>query len=139
MFVTQSQNSFCRHIFDPLPPLPPPPPSFPSGNHHTAICVCEFLFICLVCSFVAYSFISHVWGRLCGSWHLPSDLFCLAWYSQVPSILFQMAVFHLFLWLSSVSLYVCTTVFYRYLSKDTLVVFISWPPKNLIRSKKQIQ
>ena len=36
-------------------------------------------------------------------------LFRLAWYSQGPSMLSQMAVFHPFLWPSSIPLYVCPT------------------------------
>ena len=29
---------FCHHVFPPCP-LPPPPSPFPSGCHHTAVCV----------------------------------------------------------------------------------------------------
>ena len=50
------------------------------------------------------------------------DLFLLAWYSQDPSMLSQMAVFHLFLWLSSIPLYICTTSpLSNHLLKDTFL------------------
>nr|KAF6489880.1 hypothetical protein HJG59_010282 [Molossus molossus] len=45
-------------IYDPLYPLLPPDPLF-SGNHCTVICVYEFLFAFLVCSFMVFIF-SHI-------------------------------------------------------------------------------
>ena len=105
------------------PPLPFTIPStpLPSGNCHTAACVFEFLFFCLVCSFVAFSYkthISHMSSRL-----FLLKLFCLAWYSQDPS----MAVFYLFLGLSSIPLYKCTTFSLPgHVSRDTSVVSMSW-------------
>ena len=41
-----------------------PRPSFSSGNQQTVVCVYESLFVCLVCSFVAFSFTSHIWVKL---------------------------------------------------------------------------
>ena len=32
----------------------------PSGNHHIVVCVYKFLFVFLLCSFVDFSFISHM-------------------------------------------------------------------------------
>ena len=43
-------------------------------------------------------------------WYLSfSDLLHLVWKSLVASMLLQMALFHSFLWLSSISLSICTT------------------------------
>ena len=57
-----------------------------------------------------------------------SDLFCLAQYSPDPFVLSQIAVFHCFLWLSSIPLYICTTIsLFNPLSKDILVVPMSRP------------
>ena len=54
-----SQISFHHHLFDSLYPLLPP--SFPSCNHHTFVCICEFVgFFPLICSFVAFCFICHM-------------------------------------------------------------------------------
>ena len=95
------------YVWSHLPSITSP---FSSGNHHTfVVCVYEFLFVCLIYSFVALCFISHIWVISNGSCIFPFDLFCLA-YCQCLFML-QMAVFHLFLWLSSIPLYVCTTSF----------------------------
>ena len=49
-----------------------------------------------------------------------SDWPHLAWYSQDPSTLVQMWVPHLFLWLSSIPLYICTTSSsFNHWSRDT--------------------
>ena len=63
---------------------------------------------CFVCLFVAFCFISHLCLKSYGSCLFLSHLFCLACYSQDPSMMSQMAVFHLFLWLSSIPLCRCT-------------------------------
>ena len=36
------------------------PTHFPSGHHHSVVCVYDSLFVLLLCSFVAFSFISHM-------------------------------------------------------------------------------
>ena len=51
------------------------------------------------------------WVQSHGSWHFLSDLFLFMWYFRGPSMLLQVAVFHLFLWLSSIPLNICTTPF----------------------------
>ena len=82
----------------PSPFLPPVLLPCPSGNHHTAVCVYEFLFVCFSCLFICcFSFVSHMWVKSYASWLFLSDLFCLAQYTQGPSVLSQVAVFHLFL------------------------------------------
>ena len=48
--------------------------------------------------FVAFYFIAYVWVKACIFFPFPSDLFHLAWYSQDPSMLLQIARFHPF-WL----------------------------------------
>lgn len=53
----------------------------------------------------------------------------LAWYCQDPSRLSQMAVFHLFSWLSSVPPYIDTTSsLSNHLARNTSVVSMSLPP-----------
>ena len=99
-------NLLWHHILDPLYPLLPRHPTFSSGNHHTVVCVYEFLF---VCSLVVFSFIPHICVKSYCSWRLPSDFSCLPRYFQDTSMLLQMAVFHLFLRLSSTSLCMCNT------------------------------
>lgn len=54
---------FCHHISAPLNISH----SFPSGNHRSVVCVYQFfLFAYLICPFVAYSCISHIWVKSCG-------------------------------------------------------------------------
>ena len=43
------------------------------------------------------------------------DLLCLVRWSPGPSMLLQMALFHSFLWLSNIPLYVCTTSSYPFI------------------------
>ena len=93
-FITKYLTPFTLFIL--------PPPRFPSGNHHTAVCVLEFvLFVCL---FVTFCFILHTWVKPYGSCPFTADLFHSAWCSQDPSILPQMSISS-FLWLSSILLY----------------------------------
>ena len=65
--------------------------TFPSANHSTVVCVWVF-FVCFVCSFVAFCFTSHLWVKSYGPCLFLSDLLCVAWYFQGPSILPQMAI-----------------------------------------------
>ena len=113
VFTIQSQISFRHHILTPftLRYLPHP---LPSGNHHAIVCVYEFLFVFLLCSFVALCFISHKWVKTCDSWLFLSGLHRLEWHSQDASMLLQMAVFHLFLRLRSVPLYMCHIPYLSY-------------------------
>ena len=112
------------YIWTPVP-FTAHPLNFPSGNHRTVVCVYEFLFVCLVCLFVAFSFKSYIRVKSYGSWLFLTDWFCLAWYSQDPSMLSQMAAFHHFLWLSSVPLYICTASLSSHLLRTTSVVSMS--------------
>ena len=57
-------------------------------------------------SFVAFSFIYTIWVKLYGSKLFLSDLFHLAWQPR-PIHVVQMAVFHLFFWLSNAYAVVC--------------------------------
>ena len=50
VFTTRSQIYFCHHIFDNFYPLLPHPSPFPSGNHHSALIIYEFLFVHLLLS-----------------------------------------------------------------------------------------
>ena len=52
-------------------------------------CLCGFSFVCLVCSLVVLSYISHVWVKSYGCWIFLSDLIHLARYSQDFSMLSQ--------------------------------------------------
>ena len=93
------------------PPLRSPscPTLFPSGNH-PLLCPWVYLgFFVVVGSSVAFCFISHILVKSCVSCSFPSNLFHLAWYSQDPSILSQIIVFHPFFWLRSIPLYARTT------------------------------
>ena len=74
----QAHSSITHHLYMALCPSPPsqtssvtiyltpfilfyfPPALLPSGNHHTVVCAYEILHVCLVCSFVAFSFICHI-------------------------------------------------------------------------------
>ena len=80
-------------------------------------------FVCLVCLCVAFSFISYVWVKSYGSWLFLSDFFHLAWYSQALSMLSQMALYYLFLWLSSSPLYICPHLPYPTILLRTLWLF----------------
>ena len=118
----KSNLPLSQYIWPPLlftiPQLP-----FPSSNHHAVICV--WVLVCLSC--LICFFMSDIWVKSYGSWLFSSGLFCLAWYSEDLSTLTQMAVFHPFLWLNSISWYTCTmTSLSNHLSKDTSIVFMSW-------------
>ena len=109
------------------PPYPLLLPPLPSGHRHTVVCVYGPLSVGLACSVVASSFTPHIWVESYDSWLFLSQLFYLA-YSQDPSMLSQMAVFHLFLWLSGVPL--CTrppSSLSNHLSKGTVVASTCWP------------
>ena len=120
--TTQSQILCCHHIFDPLYSLLPPTP-LPSGKYHITVCVYKGFF----CSFVAFSLCpTYEWNHMVVNLFYRT-YFTSRWYSQDLSILLRMAVFHLFSWLSSVPLYICTTSLSN-LSKDSLVISMLWPP-----------
>ena len=71
--------------------------------------VSEFSFVCFsVCSFLAFSFISHRWVKSFGSYHGPSVL--------------QTAVSHRFLWLSSVPRCMCRVFLMLSPVRGTLVL-----------------
>ena len=112
----------CSFVWALYPSLPRTP--LPSGNRHTVVCV--WVLVCLFFLFVHY-FLSvlyptHEWNhRVLNFFCL--TLFCLASYSQGPSILLQMAVFHLFL----VVLYTCTTSSWSIVYGRTLELFLRWP------------
>ena len=62
---------------------------------------------------------------LCGICLSLSNLLYSGWRSLVPSMLLQMALFHSFLWLSSIPLYICTTFLNLFIC--CLLASISWP------------
>ena len=124
LYKLQGYNSIIYHLFTALcthhskssfpsspciwPPLRSPscPTLFPSGNH-PLLCPWVYLgFFVVVGSSVAFCFISHILVKSCVSCSFPSNLFHLAWYSQDPSILSQIIVFHPFFWLRSIPLYI---------------------------------
>ena len=70
-FTTQSQISSVTIHLTPCPSLPHP--HSPSGSHDTVVCIYGFL---LVCSFIALSFITHMWVKSHGSCPFQSDLLC---------------------------------------------------------------
>ena len=47
VFLTPSKVSFCHHLITPLPSSASPR-TFPSGNHHTDVCVYEVFVFCLI-------------------------------------------------------------------------------------------
>ena len=53
-----------------------------SGSPLSDLCTYESVSV----SFVAFSFISHIWVKSYGPCLFPSALLCLAWFSQDPSI-----------------------------------------------------
>ena len=87
MSIPPKSNLFCHHIFDPLYPLllPSSPPSLWEPPHR---CLCLWVFVCLVCSFVAFSFICHICVKSYGCWLFPSDLFHLAHLKRVGLFFF---------------------------------------------------
>lgn len=124
--VHQSQLSFHHHIFcfpslhlPPSSPLPPCPQLTP-----------KLLTVSVsLCFSVASRSIVHIWVKSYGSYFFLSGLFCLACWSQSPSILSQTAVFHVFLELSNILLCICTTASsYNHQLQGTLIVNMTWPP-----------
>ena len=116
--TTHSQISFHHHILASLYPLPLPH-FLPSGHHHTVVC----LYLRVSVLYPTYE-----WN------HMVLSFFWLTYFTYHnilkvhPSMLSQMAVFHLFFWLSSILMYLCTKS--SLLSppwKDTFVVSMSWP------------
>ena len=98
----------------------------PSGKHHAFVCVWVSVF--LFCSIVASSFISYLEVKWYDYKLFLPDWFCSAWYSQCPFMLLPMTVvFHLFLWLNSILLHICTPSFSSITYWRTLVVSVPWP------------
>ena len=92
VLTTQCLSSLLPSLYIwPLYLLYTPPNPFPSGNHNTIV----YEFVCFAYSFVAFCFMSH---RSEIIWRLSFlyDLFHLAWYSQDPSTLLQIALFYPF-------------------------------------------
>ena len=120
--VLSRKKVFHHHVFVPIYPLCPPSP-FPL----VAVgCACEFLLVCLVCSFVALSLISHLRVKAHGSW------LCFIWLISLGmvfarSLLVANGSISSFLWLSSIPLYIRTTFLYPVIYQRTRVVSISWP------------
>ena len=67
--TTQSQIFFCHHIFGPLYPLLPSSPFPLVTTILLFVSVSVYLFVCLVCSWVTFSFVSHIGVKSHGSWH----------------------------------------------------------------------
>ena len=117
--------------------LPSPyilPTLLPSGNHHTIVCVCE-IFVCFSCSFICcfQFYILHMSEII---WLL---IFCLTYLAYPDSLktypcCLQMAVVHLFLWLSGIQLRTWTaSSLSNHLAEDTSVVSMSWPPWKILQ------
>lgn len=93
--------------------------SFPS--HHNVVCVYEFVLSVVFC------FISSTKLKLLGSCPFRFDIFSLAWFSQDLSMsLSLMAVFHLLLCLSSIPLYIHTTLYLIIHRRTLSTLFLSW-------------
>ena len=102
----KSSLLLSSYIWPPLPFLPPPP-HFLSGSQHTVVCVCE-------CVFARLSEI--IWFLTFSIWRILLSMI----FSGSIHVLSQMAVFHLFLRLSSIPLNICTkSSLSNYPSKDT--------------------
>ena len=121
--TTQKLITFRYHVLGPLYPL-----LSPSSSSPLIITTLLSVSVFLICLFVTFSFIPHIWMKPCGSQLFLTDLFDLAWYSQGPIILSQMSVYHLFLWLNSIPLHIyIKSSSPDHLLKDTLVVSNSSP------------
>ena len=70
-----------HHLVDPINLFNLTLHPIPSSNHYTVVCIWGFL--CFVCSFVAFCFMSHIWVKSYGSCSLECDLFCWAWSIRV--------------------------------------------------------
>ena len=70
IFCHRGLTPFTLYYSHPSPPV--------TGNCPVIVCVCKFLFVFLVCSLVAFSFVSHMWVKPYGSSSFPSDLLHLA-------------------------------------------------------------
>ena len=99
-FFTQSSNT----------PLP-------SGNHHSVLCICESVSVLFIYIVLQISHVSEI------IWYL-SDIFLLAQDHPGPSMLLQMIRFYSLLWLSNISLCICTAAV---LSTHTLVALGLFP------------
>ena len=103
---TQCQIILCHHIFGPLYPLLHPH-SLPSGNHHAVVCLweCQFYIphMSEVKRFLAFS-----------DWLISLSII----FSRFIHVVANGTV-PLFVWLSSIRLYICTTSrLSNYLPKD---------------------
>ena len=79
--------------------------------------VATCLFLCaLVIYFIFMLFIFHMRVKVYSTCHSPPDLFHLAEYPEGPSVLSQMAVFHLFWWKQ----WLCSILLYIY------IIYIYW-------------
>ena len=106
VLTTQSQVFSCHLIFD-LLYLLPPPSTFSSVGWPPHCCLCSsglFLnFVLFVHLFICFT--SHIWVKPYGSFFS-----CLTYFAEHNTLKLHlchhgMAVFHLFLWLSSIPLY----------------------------------
>ena len=94
MFTTPNQVSFHHHLF-PLYPLLPPPTPFPSGNHHTVVCVHQVFFssfFCLILSLFFTQSLSPTPLRPAPLLPLPAPLHAVAlsFSSHTPIIAFDL-------------------------------------------------
>ena len=126
----------------PLSLSPSPPIPLPSGCHQSVICIYDSVSILFVYSVFLIPCISEI------IWYLSfSDLFHLAEYPLGSSMLLQKVRFHSFLvwkpalnhwatqwrrfhsflWLSSISLYICTMLFYSSFSPYTMASQVPLP------------
>ena len=108
----KSDHLLSSYIWPPLP-FTTLPPGFPMV---TTLLLPLSMSFCLFAFLVSHLLLSvlyptYEWSHMV--LNFLSDLFCFAWYSQVPSMLSQMAVLYLFLWLSSSPSYMYHVPFIR--------------------------
>ena len=92
VLTSKSLVSIHHHTVDPLYPFHPPLCPFPSGNRYSVLCIYVVLFGLFTFCFLFFIF--HTWVKSYGiCLSLPDLIGC----PQGPSVLLQMARFHLFM------------------------------------------
>ena len=113
--------SICNSLHLPAPPpVHPPWPSFSVVSYQSVLYACLSVSTSYITSIVSYFrlCIYVISYNICLSL---SDILHLVWESLVASLLLQMALFHSFLCLSNIPLYICTTS-YPFISQRTFTL-----------------